>query len=707
MLTNPRLCSVRSLAVGKVLTARLVDLQFAPEFVCPESKAVSRLVRLDEIEKTLSRPSEPILDSIPSFVNETQLAVLSEDRSLHQHLAQIYRELAKNRVQIRRLSTAIEVRESRNQRCCRALGSDIDGRGELVNSLLGSDTARHQDSSADGVFLDCVSRFSSDESTSSVGRLQAMFPGSPDYFFETTSSFHPEQYTTKGLFRDPVFVFAMMQSGEIHRTQKYFLIYAETPRRWRPIIMSVTWESTRNQPDFLQAIAPDNNECSRKILPAELREPINMLLHGLKLFDSVTRLCLNLGEDDTGKVIINSPSIEIVEDLSELEMYGEDQLLHDIDDLGCAKFAESEIIVQYRVSSTCFMVQVGSRTGIERKAAFASAGAQTDNGFHEYFRDLKLLNSVGGCTNVAEFIGIVLDETRLHLRSYVYEMPSLGSVLSILACAESRSESIPWSARKIWSKQIVSAVSDVHSKGLVVGGSFLLYTIGVRVDGSAVLTDFRTSSRHIQNEKGFMAPELRNALKTGNKALFKMPTFRMDIFHLSTPLWRLAENIAILTSSLFCVKFGCTKYPRSTCTADHRNPVELPPCSTDVPSYLNEIITKCRSPEPKMRPTARQLLKIMSENEGSQIHPTDMRDIVTKYGAPSASIIECNECSALTTNLHYHCNICSPASFDLCKTCFARGIRCLVPQHRLVKRVLKYGTFVEDTSSEDSARNEN
>lgn len=41
-------------------------------------------------------------------------------------------------------------------------------------------------------------------SRSRINLLQAMFAGSPGYSLETTSSFYPEQYTTKGLFSDPV-----------------------------------------------------------------------------------------------------------------------------------------------------------------------------------------------------------------------------------------------------------------------------------------------------------------------------------------------------------------------------------------------------------------------------------------------------------------------------------------------------------------------
>lgn len=49
--------------------------------------------------------------------------------------------------------------------------------------------------------------------------------------------------------------------------------------------------------------------------------------------------------------------------------------------------------------------------------------------FYTYFNDLKLLKSMHGCTGVAEFIDLVLDDTRSHLRSYLYEYPVLGNVL--------------------------------------------------------------------------------------------------------------------------------------------------------------------------------------------------------------------------------------------------------------------------------------
>ena len=262
-----------------------------PEPICADSEALSGLVQCKNIETTPPRSRESILDSVPSFINVTPLTLRSGNHSFHQGLARIYQELAENRAQIKRLSMAIELRGSRNHKSPIISISDVDDQEALESSIPECDIARDQ-SSADDIFLDCVSRFSLEDSTSSIGRLQAMFSGLPYYFFETNPSFYPEQYVTEGLFSNPVFVFAITQSDQVDQIQEYFLAYAKTPRRRRRIIMSVAWKSAHNQPDFLRAIAPDNREDSQRSLSSALAKPVSMLLPELELLNSVTRLSL-------------------------------------------------------------------------------------------------------------------------------------------------------------------------------------------------------------------------------------------------------------------------------------------------------------------------------------------------------------------------------------------------------------------------------
>ena len=160
----------------------------------------------------------------------------------------------------------------------------------------------------------------------------------------------------------------------------------------------------------------DNSDRSCKILPKALQNCFITLLPQLKLFASVSKLSLSLGKDESGQILLESCPTEVVEDLLEQEMSDEDHILQDIEDLGCAKFLEPQVMVQSRISSSCYRVWVNSRECVERKAPFASAGKLGENGFQDFFNDLKLLNSLRGCTGVVQIIGVVLDETRLHLR---------------------------------------------------------------------------------------------------------------------------------------------------------------------------------------------------------------------------------------------------------------------------------------------------
>lgn len=106
-------------------------------------------------------------------------------------------------------------------------------------------------------------------------------------------------------------------------------------------------------------------------------------------------------QDESGSLSHDQTRSSIREDCMEVRSSGEDQILRDIKDLGCKQFLESEIITQSRKSSSSFIVRVESRTCIERKAPFVNSGMRGANGFQNFFRDLKFLKSLGGCSGVA------------------------------------------------------------------------------------------------------------------------------------------------------------------------------------------------------------------------------------------------------------------------------------------------------------------
>ena len=229
----------------------------------------------------------------------------------------------------------------------------------------------------------------------------------------------------------------------------------------------------------------------------------------------------------------------------------------------------------------------------------------------------------------------------------------------------------------MWSRQIIKAVSEVHSKGFVVG-VIELNSVGLRADGTAVLSRLQTSQRHLQNVQGQMPPELRNVTKSDEATPYKIMNFRTDVFQLGHVLWLLAEHRQSMAGYL-CAKSVCTSFPRYMCSVDHVNPVELPACCGGVPLYFSDIIRDCRLPNPRARPTARKLAEVMPYTSE---HPPGIIELVDTY-APSVDyfMVHCDECGMMTRNLHYHCNVCWQGDFDICPMCFAHGAHCFVPEH--------------------------
>ena len=91
-----------------------------------------------------------------------------------------------------------------------------------------------------------------------------------------------------------------------------------------------------------------------------------------------------------------------------------------------------------RISSSSYHVLIGTQKCIEQKAPFAAAGRQGEKGFRDFCQDLKLLHSLRGCAGVVLFVGVVLDETGRHLKSYLYESPMIGSLSRLFNIANSQ-----------------------------------------------------------------------------------------------------------------------------------------------------------------------------------------------------------------------------------------------------------------------------
>ena len=633
------------------------------------------------------------LPSVSFLVQQTQHAFLSTNLSLQRHLARIYNELGQQQALLRQLEVSVEdyarSRYGRPPICadhCEHLSKTCCCFHTEINN-----TEEFDSISAD-IFFDCASRFSHDDSPASIDRLGINFTGSPAYILETKKSFYPELYGVTALFSDPLFVLAMKQSYTQNKlAHQYYLLYAQTPRCWQRVIVSATFEDFKDLSAIPQVSVPDIDEFTCKMMPNFVKNLLSDILPQTQLFSSVTKISIYLVEGEAGTIIQKLPQLKSAEDCLEVEILKEDDILRDIEIMGCPIFPESEIQVMSQRSSTCFEVKVAGQTFLQKKIGFASAGWDNGNGLSDFINDLKLLHFLQGCRGIPRLIGVVFDDARLHLKGYLYEAPMIYRLIRVFYLANLRSEMIPWSIRELWSKQSAQALADVHSKGLTVG---LLgrQKIGLRADGSAVLFYATSSKMNMDYDAELMPPELRIA---SNNGTYQQLNDRTDIYQLGLILWLIAEQRGN-TDGIRCSRNACTNIPRYQCTADHMNPAHLPPCSGSVPLYFSNIIQQCRSLNPKERPTARRIAQILSSRGDSELCCLrDTLEAVKEFEKFLRYLVHCDECGGEAPEFHYHCYTCNFGNFDLCTDCVEiLKLDCPVPEHKLVKRMTKDGGFV-------------
>jgi serine/threonine protein kinase len=636
--------------------------------------------------------SRHYLDSfVSTLVQQTQHAFLLTDFPWQRHLAHLYGKLAEHHTLLRELQISIENRAvSRDERptTCLDCGKRFSkGWGNCRTQL---DEADQLDSTAADIFFDCTSRFSRNTSTASINRLSTNFTGSPAYTLERHTSSHPQLYTMEGLFSNPLFVLAMKQIyNQDQLTHQYYLLYAQTPRCWQRVIVSATFGNFQDVSAIPLVSAPDDDDFTCKILPDAVNAILHTELPRMELFSSVTRISLYLDEGGAGKKIWKVPQIKAVEDCLEIEMSKEDEILRDIEVMSLHQFSESKIEVTSQISSSRFTVKLDSQVCVNRKIPFASAGSDGDNGLHDFIKDLKLLNSVQDCHGIPRLIGVVFDDAHIRLKGYLHEAPMIRELIRVFYVANSRSETIPWSIRVLWSKQIAQAMAEIHKKGLTIG-VLSRNNIGLRADGSPVLTHLTASRRYLHHEKESLPPELQSPHGNAPQQSFND---RTDIFQLGLLLWLLAEHKGN-TDGVRCSRYVCTNIPRYQCTADHANPANLPPCLGSVPSYFSDIITQCRSPNPNARPTARRIAEILSSQCEFEGFPRDSLKVLKTYNDNIRFGAHCMECGVPALYRHFHCYACDFGDFDLCPDCVDMGIHCRVLEHQLVERTSKDGGFI-------------
>ncbi|KAH7343030.1 hypothetical protein BKA65DRAFT_552634 [Rhexocercosporidium sp. MPI-PUGE-AT-0058] len=193
---------------------------------------------------------------------------------------------------------------------------------------------------------------------------------------------------------------------------------------------------------------------------------------------------------------------------------------------------------------------------------------------------------------------------------------SSGWMFGIISKSILDGQAVPWMRRERWAKQIVEAVSHIHSKSFVVGTLGDLGAIPITIDHEdrALIWKFRNKTWSDPSLPGRLPPEyLQRVYQSpdgrifGSRGELMDVTPRCDIFQLGMALWLIASNQLPLNGLHFVKN---TSLNVSTSFCDQSNIIALPPLSDEVPQYYKDIIAACRSVDPNSRPTARKLQKM-------------------------------------------------------------------------------------------------
>lgn len=382
----------------------------------------------------------------------------------------------------------------------------------------------------------------------------------------------------------------------------------------------------------------------------------------------------------------------IIEDIETATATETSQHIKGIEQRGIRQFIESRVVVLSRLRTAWYLVLIGDQPCVLRNCPFTGTTTRDKSLVDEFIADMNHLLMSQGCSGVADFSGVVVNNERTQLRGYLVRYPEAGRFSELLETPVMPGGlPISWARREKWIRQIITAVAKIHQRGVAIGCPDK-ESMWIDLDDQIVIAMFRSTETYRSNREGQLPPEIRRLTAPSALPPAHTSTVQSDLFQLGLLIWRLAENDFNRYGG-FCRRNGCRSLPHYRCMADHSNPVDLPPCSSEVPAYINEIIVHCRQEEPSRRRSACNLLAMLpADYEHSVFSPNRVSPF-----RPYCQRVYSNE-SGQMIDEHYACAICEEGDFELCLECISNSLWCWDTSHKLRRRVARNGRLFDEES---------
>ncbi|KAL9610742.1 MAG: hypothetical protein Q9167_004561 [Letrouitia subvulpina] len=513
----------------------------------------------------------------------------------------------------------------------------------------------------------------------------------PITLLESSQNFYPESYTTDSLVPLSCLVFnkAWEQlEGVDFKINVYRLIYLSSFRHWYWLTISIQihrssryWAVTKSTPQD-KCREPKGLEWRHTVvLPYSLLKKMQTFLCQVERLNDNSSLCLSLSDRDT---IEWRPQISSVDALSTSPQLSSASLgvLNYLHDLGCERYDESQVVQIEIIDPPCYFCSSLNGTLVFEIKFVDTTPAS------ELIYAIRALHCMNGTPGFSRLVGVVTDDNRRYLKSYLVELPR--QCRNILTIAD---PSLSWERRERWAVQLIRGISLVHTRGFVFGG--LTTKTRPIIDEKDSVKFWSFKERFLPGCKigAYYPPEFRYVRDMSplvKEADFPCVTTKTDIFHLGMLLWLLAENKPETHASPVCRRMQCNTRGKKdgTCDSSHAEPVALPLLPESIPKYFRDIVDACRREDPSKRPAAREILQMFPCSNISQlgISGSNKADIRMIAEGMKINRIACNICDRRPLPLPiFHCNVCELGDFDLCQVCYKGGTHCDDDSHFLVE----------------------
>lgn len=377
---------------------------------------------------------------------------------------------------------------------------------------------------------------------------------------EASPNFFPETYTIDQRLSSNFLVVTGSyeeRSSETQRMNFYGLFYQVSPRKWQKLSISldicrssVFWTVTKISKRGFNT-RPSHNIAMPSV-PTALLLQFQICLPKIGSLTENAHLRLSLSNREGLQTNQLHPrAFHFGSSLANTEALSASQsLLAFLDDLGCPRYFENEV-------TQIAMIEYPDRfaTCVDGMLVYETKFAQSTPTYEAIY-NIQLLHCLRGVPGFVAFVGIVVDRSGKHLKSYLVKFPRRK--WSILTDKLSQDRPVPWEHREKWARQLIEGVRDVHSRGFVVGTLFRAQ-IRILVDESDRLGFFRFEKKYIMGYGlgSYYPPEalhFRNAPLSMEQVDCPDLTPKFDIFHLGAVLWLIAENRPRELPSLVCMR---------------------------------------------------------------------------------------------------------------------------------------------------------